>query len=41
MFIKIYQCAKTNKDKHLENFTREILEIYEKYNIDGHIDWNK
>ena len=41
LFIRLYELAKTKKDKHLENFTIEILEVYEKYNINGHIDWNK
>ena len=41
MFIRLYQLAKTKKDEHLENFTKEILELYEKYNVNGHIDWDK
>lgn len=40
MFIKIYELAKKKQDVHLENFTKEVLEVYEKYHINGHIDWN-
>ncbi len=41
MFIRLYELAKEKKDDNLENFTKEILEIYEKYNINGHIDWDR
>ena len=41
MFIRLYELSKTQNDQHLENFTKEILELYEKYNINGHIDWDK
>ncbi len=41
MFIRLYELAQKEQDEQLENFTKEILEIYEKYDINGHIDWNK
>jgi 5-methylcytosine-specific restriction endonuclease McrA len=41
MFIRLYELAKKQDDKKLENFTKEILEIYKKHNINGHIDWDE
>jgi len=41
MFIRLYELAKKEDDKNLENFTKEVLEIYKKHNINGHIDWQE
>ena len=41
MFIRLYQLAKKTKDSHLKVFCSQILETYEKYNINGHIRWKK
>lgn len=41
MFIRLYELAKKEDDKNLENFTKEVLEIYKKHNINGHIDWDE
>ena len=41
MFIRLYELAKQEQDEQLKKFTKEILELYKKYNINGHIDWNE
>ena len=41
MFIRLYEVAKESNDAILENFCREILELYEKYGINSHIKWEK
>jgi len=41
MFIRLYELAKTQKDRNLQNFCAEILEVFEKNNINGHIEWKK
>lgn len=39
MFVRLYELAKTEKDKGLMKFCREILELYEKNHINDHIKW--
>lgn len=41
MFIRLYELAKEQKDKELIKFTTEILEVFEKNNVNGHIEWKK
>lgn len=41
MFIRMLEIAKENDDKELIAFLREVLEVYEKHNINGHIVWKK
>ncbi len=41
MFIRLYELAKKNDDKELLKFCEDILEVYEKDNINGHIIWKK
>jgi hypothetical protein len=41
MFIRLYELAKKNEDKNLINFCIEVLKVYEKMNINGHIIWKK
>lgn len=41
MFIRMLETAKEADDKELIAFLREVLEVYEKYNINGHIVWKK
>lgn len=40
-FIHLYELAKTKKDKGLQAFCAQILEVYEKNNVNGHIVWKK
>lgn len=37
MFIKIHELAQKDKEKLMFEFTKEILEVFEKHGINGHI----
>lgn len=41
MFIRLYELAKASNDKTLIRFCEDILDVYEKNKINGHIVWNK
>ena len=41
MFIRLYELAKSESNNELKKFCVDILETYEKYNINGHIIWKK
>ncbi len=41
MFIRLYELAKEQKDEVLLDFAKEILEVFEKRGINGHIVWKK
>jgi hypothetical protein len=41
MFIKLYELAKQADDETLHSFFAEVLEVFEKHGINGHIDWKK
>lgn len=41
MFIQMLETAEENDDKGLVAFLKEVLEVYEKHNINGHIVWKK
>jgi len=41
MFIRLYELAKKEENKELVKFCKDILETYERHNINGHIIWNK
>lgn len=41
MFIRLYDQAKSINDIETMNFCAEILEVFEKNNINGHIEWQK
>ena len=41
MFIRLYELAKSEKNEELINFCSDILEVYEKHGINGHIIWQK
>jgi 5-methylcytosine-specific restriction endonuclease McrA len=41
MFINLYNLAKSAGDKKLIDFTKQILKTYEKFDINGHIDWDE
>jgi hypothetical protein len=40
-FIRLYEAAKSNNDKQLQDFCNQILEVYEKNEVNGHIIWKK
>ena len=41
MFIHLYELAKKENNKELIKFCVDVLEAYEKHNINGHIVWEK
>ncbi|MBI2450450.1 MAG: HNH endonuclease [Candidatus Nealsonbacteria bacterium] len=41
MFIRLYELAKSEGNDELKKFCADILETYEKYNINGHIIWKR
>lgn len=41
MFIRLYDLAKAEKNEELMKFCVDVLETYEKHNINGHIVWEK
>ena len=41
MFIRLYELAKAQEDAELLQFCTEILEVFERNNINGHIEWKK
>ncbi|MBI5072654.1 HNH endonuclease [Candidatus Woesearchaeota archaeon] len=41
MFIRLYELARNNNDKELIKFCEDVLQVYEKNNINGHIVWKK
>lgn len=41
MFIRLYEKAKSMEDVDMMKFCSEILEVFEKNNINGHIKWKK
>ncbi len=41
MYIRLYELAKKENNQDLIQFCSEILEVYEKYNINGHIEWKR
>lgn len=41
MFIRLYELAKSEKNENLMKFCADVLETYQKHNINGHIIWEK
>lgn len=41
MFIRLYELAKKQQDENLIEFCSEILEVFEKNKINGHIIWKR
>ena len=39
MFIRLYELAKSNGDEKITKFCAEILEVFEKNEINGYIEW--
>ena len=39
LFIRLRGIAKHEGNEHMAAFTREILEIYDRYDVNGHIQW--
>lgn len=41
MFVRLYELAKSENNEELMKFCVDILAVYEKHNINGHIIWKK
>lgn len=41
MFIRLYELAKSVDDQVTMDFCAQILEVFEKNGINGHIEWNR
>lgn len=41
MFINLYELVKKEQNEKLKRFCAEILDTYEKHNINGHIIWKR
>lgn len=41
MFMRLYDLAKSENNKKLMKFCADILETYERYDINGHIIWKR
>ena len=41
IFIPLYELAKSEGNDELKKFCADILETYDKYNINGHIAWKR
>jgi hypothetical protein len=41
MFIRLYELAKNIGDAETQNFCAEILEVFEKNGVNGHIEWER
>jgi len=41
MFIRLYNLAKVSNDLKTMKFCEDVLETFEKHNINGHIEWKK
>lgn len=39
MMIRLYDLAEAQGDEELKAFCRDVLLVYEKYDINGHIEW--
>jgi len=40
MFIRLYEAAKMMDDEKTKSFCKAVLETYEVFEINGHIEWN-
>ena len=41
LFINLYNLAKKENDKKLLQFCSEVLNVFEKFGMNGHIEWKK
>lgn len=41
MFLRMLESAKNLNEKELISFLEDVLKVYEKHNINGHIVWKK
>ena len=41
MFIRLYELSRSVEDHETRDFCLDILEVFEKHNIDDHIKWRR
>ena len=41
MFIRLYELSESRGDHELRDFCRNILEVFEEHNMNGHIKWKR
>ena len=41
LFIRLNELARKEKNNQMEDFSREILEVFERYGINSHIKWER
>lgn len=41
MFLRMLESAKNEGEKELIDFLEDVLKVYEKHNINGHIVWKR
>ena len=41
MFIRLYELARNQEDTPLQKFCTEVLEVFERHEVDGHIVWKR
>ena len=41
MFIRLYELAKATNDQMMVNFCKEVLKIFDKHDVNGHIPWKE
>jgi hypothetical protein len=41
MFIRLYELAQKQEDASVQNFCVEVLEVFERHDVDGHIVWKR
>lgn len=41
MFIRMYKLAKKEKNKEILGFCNDLLKVYEKHKVNGHIKWKE
>ncbi|TAG06931.1 MAG: HNH endonuclease [Cytophagia bacterium] len=41
MFLNLYELAKKEQNEEVKQFCEDLLKVFEKHNINGHIEWKK
>ena len=41
MFIRLNELAKKENNKELQKFCNDILKVYKKHKINGHVEWKE
>ena len=41
VFIQLHELAKKEKNEKMQAFYADILKVYQKHDINGHIEWKR